>query len=1073
MLPSVPLVRMDPSTRAARRRRRLARIALVGAIGGLLPLASNQVSTAAAPYPAPVMRGYVPLDADATRTMMHNANAAAGTTLDFTVGITNAGAGAVMVYDHWEDGYEADPTNPVQPTTEVWGDGDPTGGDAAAAIRCGVRCTGDQLPAGAVFVLRNTITTPRNAGEIRFDGRDRVSSTRGFITAGGFATNIGSVLSASASSVDTTGWGTDYWAPVGQGMTPPAGTNDSFATASLQVMADQDGTVVEVDEDGDGTVDQTAMLAAGQVLLADGGVFRGAHVTASKPVQVHLGAGDPTTNYELRWFQLFPTARLSADYLNPVGSADDNQRTITYLFNPGATPITVDATSTGGTTPIVVPARGGVSHASPLGAAVRFESQGGETFAAVGASGSESGAAPGSGTDNSGRYDWGFGLVPSRSLTPKAVLGWAPGNSANPPNQAPANAANADDDPVWIAAFAPTTLYIDYDGDPTTGALGPSACGAGLYDEVRTVAALESTRIFDATDGDMTGAAVYTCDGTKIAGAWGEDAANAPAGVPGFDAGSALVPSSTMIVEKGAGLGIDANGDGRFGPGDTIAYDITLIDAGALSLTAVQVVDAVPAGTAYVAGSTTYEVVGGGPAAPFADDAAPASPYPFDGAGAALPATPPGATVHLRYRVQVANPFPAGATITNTVAVTADQASGGAAVATTLLAADLSVTNVLTGTPTYVGDQATFTVTVGNGGPDAAPGVVVNDFLPVGLTFVSATPAQGTYDPATGQWNVGTVPSGTSVALALVARVDVLSATTTAEVVASLAADPDSTPANAPAAEDDLAAAGVTVAPVADLSLTKVLAAGPDALARSTFTLTLANAGPSASGPVTVTDHPPAGATFVGSTPAISAMVDGTFDGTTGAWSVPSIAAGGQARIDVVYATPVAPGTNHAQVSTAGVHDPDSTPSTTPLSDLNPPVEDDEAGAAVPATADLSVTNVVTTGATFVGDVARFTVTVANAGPTGTTGVMVTDLLPAGLAFAGATPSAGTYDPTTGVWNVGALAAGASRTLLLDARVMAPGALTTTAETPPRPPPTRTRRPTTTWPARTTRPTPA
>ena len=37
---------------------------------------------------------------------MENVSAAADPTLDFTVGITNAGTGSIMYYDHWEDGYE-------------------------------------------------------------------------------------------------------------------------------------------------------------------------------------------------------------------------------------------------------------------------------------------------------------------------------------------------------------------------------------------------------------------------------------------------------------------------------------------------------------------------------------------------------------------------------------------------------------------------------------------------------------------------------------------------------------------------------------------------------------------------------------------------------------------------------------------------------------------------------------------------------------------------------------------------------------------------------------------------------
>ena len=54
-----------------------------------------------------------------------------------------------------------------------------------------------------------------------------------------------------------------------------------------------------------------------------------------------------------------------------------------------------------------------------------------------------------------------------------------------------------------------------------------------------------------------------------------------------------------------------------------------------------------------------------------------------------------------------------------------------------------------------VGDTVTFTITLGNNGPDDSTGAEVTDALPAGLTLLIATASQGTYDGASGIWTVG------------------------------------------------------------------------------------------------------------------------------------------------------------------------------------------------------------------------------------------------------------------------------------------------------------------------------
>ena len=106
--------------------------------------------------------------------------------------------------------------------------------------------------------------------------------------------------------------------------------------------------------------------------------------------------------------------------------------------------------------------------------------------------------------------------------------------------------------------------------------------------------------------------------------------------------------------------------------------------------------------------------------------------------------------------------------------------------------ADLALTKVVSNASPNVGDQVTFTVTLTSNGPDTATNVQVTDLLPAGLTFVSATPSQGTYDPATGQWIVGSVTTATPPTLQLVATIASTDAqTNTATISASDLPDPN------------------------------------------------------------------------------------------------------------------------------------------------------------------------------------------------------------------------------------------------------------------------------------------
>ena len=97
--------------------------------------------------------------------------------------------------------------------------------------------------------------------------------------------------------------------------------------------------------------------------------------------------------------------------------------------------------------------------------------------------------------------------------------------------------------------------------------------------------------------------------------------------------------------------------------------------------------------------------------------------------------------------------------------------------------------------------------------------------------------------------------------------------------------------------------------------------------------------------------------------------------------------------------------------------------------------------------ADLSLTKTVNNATPNVGSNVTFTLTLTNSGPNNTTGVIVKDLLPAGLSYVSSTPSGTTtYNNTTGVWTVGALNNGSSATLDIVAKVTGTAVVNNTAE---------------------------
>ncbi|MBP1225683.1 Ig-like domain-containing protein [Flavobacterium sp. 1355] len=248
-----------------------------------------------------------------------------------------------------------------------------------------------------------------------------------------------------------------------------------------------------------------------------------------------------------------------------------------------------------------------------------------------------------------------------------------------------------------------------------------------------------------------------------------------------------------------------------------------------------------------------------------------------------------------------------------------------------LCPADLEVTKVVDNTTPSVGGNSVFTITAKNNGPYKATGVTINDVLPAGYTFVSATPSTGTWtDP---NWTIGSLANGTSATLSITATVNATGAY--ANTAAISGNNPDGTTANNSS----------TATPViqTNLSVTKsVDNTTPNVGDNITFTITASNAGPSAATGVKVTDVLPSGYTFVSATPS-------TGNWSAPEWTISNLANGASATLNVEV-TVNATG-NYTNTATISGEQNDPTPvndsgSSTPAVNHAPIANDDDRTAS-------------------------------------------------------------------------------------------------------------------------------
>ncbi|HYK05487.1 MAG TPA: IPTL-CTERM sorting domain-containing protein [Thermoanaerobaculia bacterium] len=360
--------------------------------------------------------------------------------------------------------------------------------------------------------------------------------------------------------------------------------------------------------------------------------------------------------------------------------------------------------------------------------------------------------------------------------------------------------------------------------------------------------------------------------------------------------------------------------------------------------------------------------------------------------------------------------------------------------------ANVGVTATDAPDPVNAGSNITYTGTVSNAGPDAAPSVTLTIPLHPNLLFQSLTGPAGfsCTSPAVGAngtitCTMASLPNPSSIGFTLVAQVNPSVANGPDGIIeqgfliGSSAGETDTT-------NNELDVFTQYLTPDADISVTN--SDTPDPVAPGgaiTYTQTLTNNGPDTAVNVVFSETLPATVAFVSLVPAAGYTCTTPAVGASGLISCTraSLVSGGTGTFTLVVDVLATSGTiGNTVTGDSDTYDPDPTDNTATVSTT----------VLAAASADLSVSKNTNTTAASPGTDIVYTIVVTNDGPDDATSVVLTDTLPAQLQFRSITEPAGFDCVTPAVGATGTitctaatLADGASATFTLTARV-APGA---------------------------------
>ena len=461
-------------------------------------------------------------------------------------------------------------------------------------------------------------------------------------------------------------------------------------------------------------------------------------------------------------------------------------------------------------------------------------------------------------------------------------------------------------------------------------------------------------------------------------------------------------------IANTADLTVTKNGPQSAAPGTNVSFDVTITNLGPDTAGTVSLTDPLPT---TAVGQTTYSMT-------FVSNTQNSGPAfsctnPSAGTNGTIVCTiaslPSGASANFTFVATVDPNAPPGTTFTNIATASAtgstdpnsENDAGVTSVTTPSPHADLGVQKSGPASA-QANSNVSYSITVINGGPDAALSVALTDTLPGSMTFVSIAQNSGpafdcSSQPAVGSGGtvtctISSLAAGTTSTFTLIGHIPAGTPSTTEfQNIADVnsIAEPDPTPDPNP---NNNESSTLTTVSSTDLAITKTGAATATAGSTITWTITAMNNGPDAEGNASFTDVMPAGTTLntFSQNNGPAAICSAPTPGLNGTilCNFPTFTSGASAQFTLVAnINPSFTGTLNNTATISGTN-----------ADPNPNNNSQTSPATVSGSADLTINKSGPTSANAGTDI-TYTITLTNSGPSAAANVSLTDAVPANTTF--------------------------------------------------------------------------